>query len=74
MKDILITVDCFVKGEPVSAGDTLEGVDNSTAAELLSSGRAVVAKTRKTIKPADEVKPKPVSKKTAKKKSAKKID
>ena len=43
MTNILITDDCFVNGNPVEAGEVLKNVDNSTAAALLTSGRAVLA-------------------------------
>jgi len=64
MKNILITEDCFVKAELVEKGTILQNVDNGTAADLLSSGRAVIS-TAKVEQPA---------KKAAKKKSAKKAD
>lgn len=65
MKNIEITHDCFVDCKPVEAGTILKDVDNGTAAELLTSGRAKLA----TVKP-EAVKPeavKPESVKPAKK-------
>ena len=47
MKNLEITEDCFVKGEPVEAGAVLENVDNSVAAQLLTSGRAKIAEVQK---------------------------
>lgn len=67
MKNILITEDCFVKGQPAEKGTILKNVDNSTAADLLSSGRAKIY----TGEPVKTEEPK---KKAAKKKSAKKAD
>lgn len=64
MKNILIIEDCFVKGELTEKGTVLKNVDNGTAADLLSSGRAVISAAK-----VEEVK-----KKAAKKKSAKKAD
>ena len=64
MKNILITEDCFVKAELVEKGTVLQNVDNGTAADLLSSGRAVISAAK-----VEEPK-----KKAAKKKSAKKAD
>lgn len=67
MKDILITHNCLVKGESQKAGTILRGVDTSTAAELLVSGRAVEHKAK-----VGTVEEKPEPKKKAAKKSAKK--
>jgi len=64
MKNILIIEDCFVKGELAEKGTVLKNVDNGTAADLLSSGRAVISAAK-----VEEPK-----KKVAKKKSAKKTD
>ena len=64
MKNILIIEDCFVKGELAEKGTVLKNVDNGTAADLLSSGRAVIS----------AAKVEEVQKKAAKKKSAKKAD
>ena len=70
MTNILITDDCFVKGEPVEAGEVLKNVDNSTAAALLTSGRAVIAPkgAKANVEPLKAEKPKI---KAAKKKVAK---
>jgi hypothetical protein len=43
MKNLLITSDCAVQGQHVAAGTILEHVDNAIAADLLVSGRAVLA-------------------------------
>jgi hypothetical protein len=43
MKNILITDDCLVNGEPVAAGQILRNVAQPLASELLCSGRAVEA-------------------------------
>ena len=64
MKNILIIEDCFVKGELAEKGTVLKNVDNGTAADLLSSGRAVISAAK-----VEEIK-----KKVAKKKTAKKAD
>ena len=71
MKNLEIIEDCFVKGEPVEAGAILENVDNSAAAQLLTSGRAIIAQ-KAELKP----KPEPIKKvaKKAAKKAAKKVD
>jgi hypothetical protein len=66
MKNIEITHDCFVKGEPVAAGDILKDVDNGVAAELLVSGRAKLAKLKNEA-PAVKKVAKKASKKVAKK-------
>lgn len=66
MKNILITSDCFVDGVPASKGDVLLDVNNSISAELLTSGRAILAPKEEAPKPA----PKKASKKAAKKKLA----
>ena len=66
MKNIEITHDCFVKGEPVSAGDILKDVDNGVAAELLVSGRAKLANIKNEA-PAVKKVAKKASKKVAKK-------
>jgi hypothetical protein len=73
MKNILITSDCFVKGEPVEKGTILEGVDNSTSAALLTSGRATLApRAPKAEKPKPTKEPnKKAAKKSPKKKAAK---
>ena len=70
MKNLKIVQSCFVKGVPAEAGDILENVDNSIAAELLLSGRAKIFDGKKP-----EPKPAP-SKKASKKafKKAKKVD
>ena len=66
MKNIEITHDCFVKGEPVSAGEILKDVDNGVAAELLVSGRAKLAKLKNEASAVKKV-AKKASKKVAKK-------
>jgi hypothetical protein len=43
MKNLKITQDCAVKGEHTPAGTILENVDNQLAADLIGSGRAVIA-------------------------------
>ena len=70
MKDLLITDDCFVKGEPRVAGEVIKDVDNSTAAQLLTSGRAVIAPEEKKVAKKEAVKKEAVKK--AAKKAAKK--
>lgn len=70
MKNILITSDCFVKGKTVEKGVIIKDVDNSTAAELLSSGRAALA-PKEEIKKADAPQAEKPKKKAAKKKVAK---
>jgi hypothetical protein len=74
MKNILITSNCFVKGQPVEKGVILENVDNLLAAELLTSGRAQIHHRDKheavVVKEKGESTPAP--KKKAAKKSAKK--
>jgi hypothetical protein len=67
MKNLEIIEACFVKGEPVEVGVILENVENGTAAQLLTSGRARIA----IAKPKPEPKKKP-SKKVSQK--AKKLD
>lgn len=67
MKNIEITHDCFVKGEPVEAGAILKDVDNSTAAELLTSGRAKLAAAKPEPAKAEAPAAKKVAKKAAKK-------
>ncbi len=67
MKNIEITHDCFVKGEPVAAGDILKDVDNGVAAELLVSGRAKLAEAPKKEAPAVKKVAKKASQKVAKK-------
>lgn len=72
MKNLKIVQSCFVKGVPAEAGDILENVDNSVAAELLLSGRAKIFDGKKT-----EPKPEPAPAKKASKKifkKAKKVD
>ena len=72
MKNLKIVQSCFVKGVPAEAGDILENVDNSVAAELLLSGRAKIFDGKKP-----EPKPEPApAKKSSKKvfKKAKKVD
>tara|TARA_R110001592_G_scaffold360315_1_gene668491 strand:- start:8334 stop:8543 length:210 start_codon:yes stop_codon:yes gene_type:complete len=64
MKNLEITEDCFVKGEPVEAGVVLENVENGVAAQLLTSGRAKIAPE----------KPKKKAAKKAAKKADKKVD
>jgi hypothetical protein len=43
MKNLRITEDCLVGGQHQAAGTILKNVENRTAAELLISGRAVLA-------------------------------
>jgi len=72
MKNLKIVQSCFVKGVPAEAGDILENVDNSVAAELLLSGRAKIFDGKKP-----EPKPEPAPAKKASKKvfkKAKKVD
>jgi|14_taG_2_1085336.scaffolds.fasta_scaffold09575_5 phage/plasmid primase-like uncharacterized protein len=64
MKNILITSNCLVKGDPVEKGTIINDVDTSTAAELMSSGRA-------TLAPKTEAPKKKAAKKSPKKKAAK---
>jgi len=42
MKNLKIVESCLVKGAHVEAGTLLKNVDNSTAADLLGNGRAVI--------------------------------
>ena len=65
MKNIKIIDDCLVKGKHVDKGEILENVDNSTAALLLTSGRAVIYDGKEKPAPA---------KKAAKKATKKKDD
>lgn len=67
MKNIEITSDCLVKGQDTKKGTILKDVDNSTAAELLVSGRAKIAEAPKKEKPAVKKSAKKASKKVAKK-------
>lgn len=67
MKKIKITEDCLLDGTHLSAGTVLEKVSESIAAELVSSGRAVVIKENPEPiiagpKIADPVKPAPEGK------------
>jgi hypothetical protein len=71
MKNLEIIEACFVKGEPVEVGVILENVENGTAAQLLTSGRARIAIAKPKPEPKPEPKKKP-SKKVSQK--AKKLD
>ena len=62
MKNLEIIEDCFVKGEPVEAGAILENVDNSAAAQLLTSGRAKIAVAKPKKKAAKKAAKKPAKK------------
>lgn len=76
MKNLKIVQSCFVKGVPAEAGDILENVDNSVAAELLLSGRAKIFDGKKP-EPKPEPAPEPAPAKKASKKifkKAKKVD
>jgi len=78
MKNLKIVQSCFVKGVPAEAGDILENVDNSVAAELLLSGRAKIFDGKKPEpKPEQAPAPEPAPAKKASKKvfkKAKKVD
>ena len=76
MKNLKIVQSCFVKGVPAEAGEILENVDNSIAAELLLSGRAKIFDGKKP-EPKPEPAPEPAPTKKASKKifkKAKKVD
>ncbi len=49
MKDIQILSDCLVKGQHVAAGTTLKDVDTSTAADLITTGRATEVKRKPNV-------------------------
>lgn len=72
MKNLKIVQSCFVKGVPAEAGDILENVDNSVAAELLLSGRAKIFDGKKP-EPKPEQAPAPEPAPEPKKKASKKI-
>lgn len=77
MKNLKIVQACFVKGQPVEAGDILENVENGVAAELLLSGRAKIFNGEKPKPaPAPEVaeEPKKKASKKVTKKAAKNLD
>jgi len=76
MKNLKIVQSCFVKGVPAEAGDILENVDNSVAAELLLSGRAKIFDGKKPEPNPEPQKEKESAKKASKKvfKKAKKLD
>lgn len=79
MKNILITSDCLHKGKHVEKGTILKNVDNSSAAQLLVSGRAKLFKGAVAEEPKVDPVPakkaaKKVSKKAAKKVAKKKSD
>lgn len=44
MKNLRITESCLVRGSHTEAGTVLRDVDNSTAADLIMNGRAVIVK------------------------------
>jgi len=71
MKNLEIIEACFVKGEPVEAGAILENVENGAAAQLLVSGRAIIAPK---AEPKAKAEPKKKVAKKAAKKAAKKVD
>ena len=76
MKNLKIVQSCFVKGVPAEAGDILENVDYSVAADLLLSGRAKIFDGKKP-EPKPEPAPEPAPAKKASKKvfkKAKKVD
>lgn len=75
MKSFLITSDCFHKGEFLKKGLILKDVDNASASQLLTSGRAVPFKGAVAVKAEEkpEVIPAKKAAKKVSKKAAKKV-